>query len=98
MEPRGRNPLPYRMDLKTYMSDTKFTVSQKGIEYQYYEVLKYVKEKVRTQEAVGRCPFFEVDTVMVLKLAAMEYAYAKLNREHEALGVNKVELVKERCK
>ena len=56
------------------------------------------------QEAVGRCPFVEGDTVMIMKLAGMEmngwackgrikleYEYTKLNRDYDALEANEVE-------
>ena len=44
LEPRGGIPMQYRVDLNTFTADTKFIVSKVGIEYQYYEVLKDVRE------------------------------------------------------
>ena len=111
LESRGGISIQYRMKLNTYTGDTKFTVNRVGVEYQYYEVLKYVKEKekIKMQEVAGRYPFFEVDTIMIMKLAAMyvnewackgriklEYEYARLNKEIDALEINEGELVQER--
>ena len=64
--------LSYQSELDTYSNHTKLIVSYEGIDHQYHEVLKYKNENFAIHNnCVGKCSFHNVDTIMIMKLAAL---------------------------